>query len=78
MIKVGDIVRRKNKPGKWAEGEPLLASWLFNDGYFIVLDVRCAPERHEDGTIMSACLIMNSFGNTSWVDKRNLKIVVEL
>ena len=77
MVKVGDIVVRKSRPGVWAVGEPLSASWLFYDGYFLVLSIKIGVVNIADEMI-STCLIMNSSGETSWIDKRNIKTVVEL
>jgi len=74
MIKIGDIVVRKSKSGLRLKGDPMSANWLFYSGYFIVLSVT----RSETDPMYCVCLIMNSSGEKSWIDKRSIKCVVEL
>ena len=77
MIKVGDVVARRHKPGVLNPGEPPSAKWMFSTGYFLVLKVHFSDLGPGIG-YAQVCFIMNDCGNTSWIDKRHLKVVVEL
>ena len=73
MIKVGDIVSRKMSRHEYVSGVYLPK--FFNSGYFLVIDVQNSVER---GKSIGTCLIMNAYGLTSWIDKQNLVVVVQL
>ena len=59
-------------------GEPNSAKWMFYDGYFLVLKIQTSSFYGPKEKNIQACYIMNDIGNTSWIDKRFLKIIVEL
>ena len=77
MIKTGDIVSRKSRPGSLMIGEPASAKWMFYSGYFLVI-ATCKKYSDTHRKNIEVCLIMNDSGSTSWIDKQSLKLVVEL
>ncbi len=76
MIKIGDIVERSRFTS--AENESLLNSILFNEGYFLVLSVSISKITHKTGENIMTCLIMDTSGIKAWIDKRSIRIVLEL
>lgn len=77
MIKCGDIVKRRARPGRVSKGGPRDASLIFYDGYFIVLDVienemPCINSKNNTKTVR-ICKIMNCFGQLSWISEKLIK-----
>ena len=68
-IVIGDIVKRKERPGRLDMSGNMTASWLFYDGYFIVVDVMTTllvdPVLDDKKEVI--CKIMNSSGEMSWI-----------
>jgi len=75
MIKIGDIVARRERLDSC---RALYGSVnFFHIGYFMVLDVRTSLIANSDGSFPTVCLIMDSSGMTSWIDKQSIKVVVK-
>ena len=65
----GDIVKRKQRPGHLDMSGNMTASWLFYDGYFIVVDIMNTslvdPVLNDKKETI--CKLMNSSGEMSWI-----------
>tara|TARA_B100000900_G_C20586656_1_gene719879 strand:- start:1672 stop:1917 length:246 start_codon:yes stop_codon:yes gene_type:complete len=75
MIKIGDIVARREH----LDNCRVLCGSVnfFHAGYFMVLEVRNSLIQNSDGGFHTVCLIMDSSGMTSWIDKQSIKVVVK-
>lgn len=77
MIKCGDIVKRRARPGRVSKGGPRDASLIFYDGYFLVVDIieNSMPCVNSMGNIriVRICRIMNCFGQFSWISEKLIK-----
>jgi len=77
MISCGDIVKRKERPGRVAKGGPRDVSWMFYDGYFLVVSILenempCVNSK-SNTKIVKICQIMNCFGQLSWISEKLIK-----
>ena len=77
MIICGDIVKRRQRPGRVAIGGPIDASWMFYDGYFLVVDIienemACINSKNNT-KLVRICRIMNCFGQFSWISEKLIK-----
>ena len=77
LISAGDIVKRKERPGRMPDhcwGMRMTASNLFYDGYYIVLEVMTTEVQNNKGEVSkdSVCRIMDCFGRINWIGTQSL------